>query len=81
MKKYTKAGGKKQEALQVPLWRTVEHQFGLTQENARRLHSHIRTNMRAIAADNLKGQCTNGHSCKESSKEILQMIIDHPESV
>jgi hypothetical protein len=28
-----------------------------------------------IAHDNLLGQCTTGHSCKESAKQELQQLI------
>jgi hypothetical protein len=29
-----------------------------------------------IAEENLKGQCTLGHSCKDSAKEKLGKIVD-----
>ena len=81
LKKYVRAGAKEQEAFQYPLWRTVEDGFGFSEDGAHKFHSHIHKNMRAIAMDNLKGQCTAGHSCKQSSKDILQLIIDHPDYV
>jgi hypothetical protein len=78
-RKYEKAGAGNQAGLQFRLWQLIETVFGFTEESARRVHSHLERNMRAIAIDNLKGQCTTGHSCKESSKLTLETIIEHPE--
>jgi hypothetical protein len=78
-RKYEKAGAGDQVGVQPRLWQIVEKAFGFSEEGARRVHSHLERNMRTIAEDNLKGQCTTGHSCKESSKLMLQTIIEHPE--
>jgi len=32
--------------------------------------------MAAVAQDNLQGQCTKGHSCKNSSLFILKQLVD-----
>jgi hypothetical protein len=74
-------GALSQESLQFRLWNLIGSRFGFTNDNAAQLHNYLKRNMRAIAVDNLKGQCTGGHSCKKSSKIMLQTIIDHPESI
>ncbi len=49
--------------------------FGIEDEMLDLVKSYFAENALRIAEDNLKGQCTSGHSCKESSKAKLQKII------
>ena len=49
--------------------------FGVDEEALERVKSYLHVHALGIAKDNLKGQCTNGHSCKDSSKAKLQRII------
>jgi hypothetical protein len=79
-RKYEK-GALQQKHLQEKLWKLIGPKFGLLPETAARLHDYLKINMQSIAADNLEGQCTVGHSCKNSSKILLQTIIDRPESI
>jgi hypothetical protein len=64
-----------QEALQDQLWTIAKARFGLTQEAARNVHEYFAQHMQAIARENLMGQCTSGHSCKSSSRMILESIL------
>jgi hypothetical protein len=73
-KKYAQ-GASKQHSFQDQLWLVAEKLFGFSRETARDLHKYLEENMLAIATDNLKGQCTEGHSCKNSSQELLQAIV------
>jgi hypothetical protein len=74
-KQYTK-GASKQHRVQDELWVVAEKLFGFSKETARDLHKYLEENMLEIATDNLKGQCTDNHSCKISSQELLQAIVD-----
>lgn len=71
-------GAKKQESVQNQLWAVTTPRFGFTTEDASRLRVYVKEHLRSIAEDNLRGQCSDGHSCKESSKLVLQAIIDDP---
>lgn len=35
----------------------------------------LRDNFEKVVADNLRGQCTTGHSCKNKTKEILETML------
>ncbi|KAL7532891.1 hypothetical protein ACHAXR_009355 [Thalassiosira sp. AJA248-18] len=59
------------------LWQhTIEHQFGIKTERAKEAADFMLTNYLGTVRDNLRGQCTHGHSCKLSSLEKLQRTID-----
>ncbi len=73
-------GAKKQETVQSQLWSVATPRFGFSPEQGSRLRAYLKEHLRSIAADNLRGQCSAGHSCKESSKVLLQAIVDHPEA-
>jgi hypothetical protein len=74
-------GALKQKGLQAPLWDLAGSKFGYTKAKAVPLHQYLQANVHSIAVDNLKGQCTTGHSCKKSSNYLLQTIIDHPDFI
>jgi len=65
-------GSKKQKEL----WELSEIMFGLNKTKAKETQDFLIRNKKAIAQDNLMGQCTRGHSCKISSKEVLKEVID-----
>lgn len=67
-------GAEKQKGSQERLWMVALS----SKEEARNLCRHFEEYLRAIAIDNLKGQCTDGHSCKNSTRLALQAIIDDP---
>lgn len=58
--------------LNVHLWR----EFHCRLDQVIRANRHLQDHVVDIAADNLRGQCTRGHSCKESTKEALQNLLD-----
>ena len=55
-------------------WKEVLQAFDITWRQTRDVRTHFLNNLGKIAADNLKGQCTTGHSCKDSAKERLQSL-------
>jgi hypothetical protein len=74
-----KRGAQAQEAQQEKLWAIAESRFGFRMKTAKHVHDYLNLHMHEIALDNLRGQCTRGHSCKDQSKLVLNAIIDHPE--
>ena len=71
-------GAVQQEKLQDQMWTLVLPRFGFDRKRASRLRTYLSNHLAAIAGDNLKGQCSEGHSCKDASKVLLQAIIDNP---
>ena len=47
--------------------------FGI--DSLQSVQTYLQTHLVEIAQDNLKGQCTPGHSCKEKSAQTLQKLI------
>lgn len=64
-----------QQPYQEKLWSLVPRVFGMTPTRIRHLRDYMTRNMAAIAKDNLMGQCSAGHSCKESSQVMLRKIV------
>jgi hypothetical protein len=59
------------------LWvRAIEDNFGIHTEQVREAANFMTANYLGTVRDNLKGQCTHGHSCKVSSLEKLQRTVD-----
>ena len=56
------------------LWSGIEEYMHITKKDSARAKDYIKSHQAAIAADNLKGQCTKGHSCKHSTQEVLQNL-------
>lgn len=50
--------------------------YKISLNKMREANTYIQKNMLHIAIENLKGQCTEGHSCKISSMEQLQRLVD-----
>lgn len=61
--------------LQQILWGGVEKAFCITKQDTAAIRSYLMNHLVDIAKDNLKGQCTKGHSCKSKSQRILKEII------
>lgn len=61
---------------QPALWRAVPKIFGIQQDSLRRTRSELALFMPSIIQDALNGQCTKGHSCKKSSKLVLESILN-----
>ena len=65
------------EAYASRLWEhTIEDHFGIETERAREAADFLLANYLGTIKDNLRGQCTHGHSCKISSIEKLRSTID-----
>ena len=64
-----------QGQIQSDLWDGVEVVFGVNRTVAADARQYLVQHLAGIAADNLAGQCTKGHSCKSSTKDILQYIV------
>lgn len=60
--------------LKEELWNS----FHLRLDQVNRANRYLKDHVVDIIADNLRGQCTKGHSCKESTKEALQnLLLNH----
>ena len=57
------------------IWEEVFDTFHISKEDVVRTKRYFEEHEQAIAADNLKGQCTKGHSCKERAKDKLKALI------
>lgn len=62
------------------MWESVEDEFGIStplleDATAYFMEDHGRR-VFEVAEENARGQCTEGHSCKLSSKDLLQRYID-----
>jgi hypothetical protein len=57
-------------------WKIVERDFGISRQAAETTSQYLKENLSPIILDNLKGQCTFGHSCKESSRDKLLSILN-----
>ena len=68
------SGAAAQARRQKELWEGVEHVFALDRTNAVTVRAHVQANLAAIARDNLLGQCTKGHSCKEAARRLLEKL-------
>ena len=61
--------------VQYIMWNAMHEMFGLERPQLAWMNDYLRKNLVAIAKDNLMGQCTTGHSCKESAQADLERII------
>ena len=75
------SGAAKQQVHQEKLWQAVQMFFGMSREQGKDIREYVKQHLRLIAADNLKGQCTKDHSCKNSTQQILKKIIESSENV
>jgi hypothetical protein len=58
------------------LWKLLEERFSLNQTRVRESLQYFSDHRREIAYENILGQCTSGHSCKEKAKEELKAIME-----
>ncbi len=65
---------KEQGEMQEKLLKFVNQSFAFDMAIATSTIKSILTNIKSIAADNLKGQCTPGHSCKDTAKLLLKKL-------
>lgn len=57
------------------LWESLHPLFGVEAADLWSVRHGIEQHIAAIAKDALDGQCTKGHSCKQKSRKILEMLI------
>lgn len=69
-------GNRKQGELTEKLWAVSEYAFGVTKSKVQETQDFLIRNKKRIAEENLAGQCSTGHSCKDSAKEKLKQIVD-----
>lgn len=66
---------KRQADKQAKFWNASEYYFDFGETSASRVHAYLADHMKEIAEENLLGQCTHGHSCKNSSRLVLESIL------
>lgn len=66
----------KDPKIRASMWKVLGHYFAVTEEMATEVNTYVKDHFVDIVGDNLRGQCTKGHSCKISSKEELQRLLD-----
>eukprot|EP00977_Amphora_coffeiformis_P007780 scaffold1697_cov180-Amphora_coffeaeformis.AAC.16 len=59
----------------VKRWKDAIEMFALLPSNAAHINEYFFRNMKPILEDNLKGQCTDGHSCRDEAKAMLNQMI------
>jgi len=64
-----------QEVEQDKMWKALHHIMDIKRDLVIRTKDYLTRHLAGIAADNLKGQCTKGHSCKDASKNALKKLI------
>lgn len=62
-------------ARQGMMWDTVVRRFQIPKASIAQLRMFLTEHLNGIAKDNLDGQCTPGHSCKNSSRVILKELL------
>mmetsp|Transcript_57549 Transcript_57549/g.171619 ORF Transcript_57549/g.171619 Transcript_57549/m.171619 type:complete len:504 (-) Transcript_57549:431-1942(-) len=67
--------------MQKSMWAVLRRYFGITRELAKEANDYVKEHLVEIARDNLRGQCTRGHSCKLIAREELARMIDLAEAV
>ena len=69
-------GSYQEKDLTEKLWAMSKRAFGVTKANVKNTQEFLIRNKKAIAQENLLGQCSSGHSCKDSAKVKLRKIVD-----
>lgn len=64
----------KQGDMQDKIWAGVHKVFTVESDAAIKTKEYLTQHLQLIAADNLVGQCTKGHSCKNSAKDLLKKL-------
>lgn len=63
------------------MWKALDKLFFVSRDRAVETNQFVLENLPQIAKENLEGQCTKGHSCKNSSVVLLQKLIEKGEKV
>lgn len=64
----------------VQRWTNVIKDFALLPENTKATNIYLKEKMRPILEDALRGQCTEGHSCRDEAQKALEGLIQMVES-
>jgi hypothetical protein len=56
-------------------WEDIRDTFGIRKEDATRAKKYLQDHEVDIAIENLKGQCTQGHSCKQRAKDRINALL------
>lgn len=56
--------------------KALEQSFHIELAQVIEANLYVQEHLEQIAADNLRGQCTHGHSCKNSTKDALYALLD-----
>jgi len=67
-----------QQSIQEMGWEGLERGYGITRSEATVARSYLTQHLVEICEENLRGQCTKGHSCKPSSVKYLKQLINNP---
>ncbi len=57
------------------LIRVLQQGFHVGIDKMKQVNGYMQSHVVEIAADNLLGQCTHGHSCKNSTREALEELV------
>jgi hypothetical protein len=57
------------------IWELLDKEFHVTHESTVKANQYLQTHFVQVVENNLSGQCTPGHSCKNSTKEALQKLL------
>jgi len=60
---------------QTELWQFTEESFGISKVDVRSANAYLNKYSSLIAEENLRGQCTPGHSCKNSTQMKLKKVV------
>jgi hypothetical protein len=63
------------EELTGKLWELLQQRFTINHMRTMVTQSYLIEHQKQIAYENLLGQCTSGHSCKEQAKEELKRYV------
>jgi hypothetical protein len=56
-------------------WQLLDERFSVDKAKVKQTREFLIQHQVQIAHENSLGQCTNGHSCKNGSKAVLERII------
>ena len=62
-------------------WFELEERFGVKVTKISITKLYLAKQLAAVAADNLKGQCTKAHSCKQEAKDTLNALAQNRKGV
>ena len=71
--KLLKKNKKRNQQLSL-LWDGVENSYGMSRYQIKETRAYLIRHTTKIASDNLKGQCTVGHSCKNETQTFLRSL-------